>query len=150
MDLPAIINSDASAIVIVVALVLIWLLPDKVTYLLTGTLLLIFGILPLLTYFGAINFDMYSYPISYYIVLYIAITGGEVLVYESLHEQVILKMLSMILGVVIVILTAIPTLKEIGAISFALPEYSPIINAIIYLTAGILLVIGAIKFSKSA
>jgi hypothetical protein len=149
MVFEATIFSDIITMVIVVLLVLIWTLPDKAVYITYGSLLLILGIFPLLNYFRVVNFDIYSYPAVYYIVLYVVITAGEILVYESLHEHAGLKALSKFIGVFIVIVTAIPTLEEFGGLSFKMPSYSPTIDCVFYLTASVLLIIGAITYSKS-
>ncbi len=137
---------DIIAIAAVIGLVLIELLPEKPQRFLWGILLTTFGILPLLNMYNVFGYDIYSYNMTGFIALFIAIVCGELLFTEGLKEQNnYLKLVSVIFGLVIILITSIDWMQDFNALSFQLPPYSPAINFAIYMVAGVLTIIGASK-----
>lgn len=141
-----VLTSDIMALVVVIALVLVELIPEKPQRILWGILLFILGLLPVLYMCNVIGFDILSYNLTGFVAMFIVIVVGEMLFTEGLKEENIwLKILSIIFGIVIILITSIPWLGDFNAISFKLPSYAPAIDFGLYLVAGSLTIIGAFK-----
>lgn len=136
--------SDFIAFGVLLGLVSLEVLPSKIKRMSYAILLIVFGALPFLYFIGAIGLNIYSYPITKYAVLFSVIIIGRCLFAEGVKEQnVLLKIPTMLMGLLIIFITAIPTLHTLGAISFTLPDYLPVIDFFIYIAAGILGMIGS-------
>ena len=141
---------DAIALAIVVCLVLILALPKNIQYIINSVTLIAFGILPLLYLYDVITFDLFSYPVAKYVIFFVVIIAGRELFKEGIKEEnLAMKIPSIALGLAIVIITAMPTLFNYGAISFKLPTYSLIIDCVIYLACGSLLFMGMSKVAEA-
>jgi len=140
--------SDIIALAAVIGLVLIEIIPEKPQRIMWGIMLLILGLVPVIFMMNWIAIDIFSYPLTGFVAMFIAIVAGEMLFTEGLKEaNIALKILSTVMGLIIIIVTSIPWLADFNAISFQLPPYSPVIDFSIYLIAGILTIIGGFKAS---
>lgn len=143
---PFITNLLAIAIVILVVSTL--LLPRMIRHLLHSFILLAFGLIPVLHTYQFIGFSIPTWPIVGYALTVIIILSGRTLIVDGFREGTkSLKLLTIISGFVIILIVTIPTLSSIGAITFSL-SYPEMINNILYITAGVLLLIGTILLKK--
>jgi hypothetical protein len=139
---------DIIAIAIVIVMVAKDALPKKAVYAIHSLLLIGFGLFPLILYFNLLTFDIFSYGIAKYVALFVVIVAGQELFKTGLKEDnKVLQIVSLVLGVAIIVITALPQLTELGAISFTMPAYTPIIDFAFYLACGILLLIGLTKIT---
>jgi len=139
-------GSDFIAFGVLMGLVSLEVLPLKIKRMAYAGLLIVFGALPFLHFMGIIGLNIYSYPITKYAVLFAVIIIGRCLFAEGLKDpNILLKIPTMILGLLIIFITATPTLYSLGAISFTLPDYLPVIDFFIYIAAGAFGIIGAFK-----
>jgi hypothetical protein len=142
----ALILGDMLAIGVVLALVAMYALPDKALRITDGILLLLLGLFPVLYILNVIHFNINSYVLIRFIALYLVIDVGSMLFSEAITEENVgLKIFSMVVGLFIVLVTSIPWMQEFGAISFKLPSYSPYVDLVLYIVAGMLAVVGAFK-----
>jgi len=139
-------TGDFIAIGVLLGLVSLEVLPLKIKRMIYAGLLIVFGALPFLYFMKMIKLNIYAFPVTQYAVLFSVIIIGRCLFAEGLKTQeIFLKIPTMILGLLIIFITATPTLYSLGAISFTLPDYLPVIDFIIYISAGIFGIIGAFK-----
>ncbi len=137
---PLITNLLAIGIVILVVSTL--LLPRMIRHLVHSIILIAFGIIPILHSYKMIGFNIPSWPIVGYALTVIIILSGRTLIVDGFKEENrALKFLTIAAGFVIILVVTIPTLYNLGAITFNL-TYPPIINNILYMSAGVLLLIG--------
>jgi uncharacterized membrane protein len=137
---------DAIAIGFLIVLILIAAIPLKPQRILYGIMILLFGIIPLLKLFGIIDLGIYTHSLFKFATIFVVMIVGQVLFTEGIKEQnMVLKVISVIFGLVIILVTMIPWMGEYKAISFEMPTYTPIIDFAIYLVSGILITIGAFK-----
>jgi len=130
------------SIVVVILLILSMFLTKRVHYFFSGTVLLILGILPILREYGVIGIDINEFPIVNFVIYFLILLAGKDLLKEGIKEErEILKYPSIILGVVLIALTTIPTLNKLHVIEFVL-EYPPIVDSVLYIISGIFLIIG--------
>jgi hypothetical protein len=135
---------DVIALATVFILVMIELIPEKPQRIVWGILLFLLGLFPFLKMIGWIKLDIYSLNLMKFVAIFIVIIVGELLFTEGLKETNLwLKIVSMIMGVVIIMLTSIPWMNEFDALSFQLPAYAPAIDFVLYLIAGGLTIVGA-------
>ena len=138
-----------TSIVVVLALIGSLLLPKKIHYAFNGIVLMLLGILPFMYRAGMIRFDITAIPVVNYVVAFIIVIAGRELIMEGIKEEKkAVKYPSIIVGLVIIILTTIPVLFSMGAIGFNIPPYPPIINNVIYVVAGIFMIIGIFTLAK--
>ena len=107
-------------IVIAVAVLLIvsLRLAKKPKHLVLGTVLIVYGVIKLLSYHEIINFNIPKIPIITYILSIVVTVGGASLILDSFKEKSFLKWISLAFGFVAVVLSVIPTLYQINAITF--------------------------------
>lgn len=139
---------DVIAITVMLVLVLAEMLPEKVLRFFYGTILLVIGTLPLLHVFKVIKFDMYAWPLIGFAAMFSVFEVGSILILSGFkEEQATLKILQIIAGAAVVIITMIPWMYEFGAISFDLPKYTEVFNFGVYVTSGVLTVISGFRHS---
>ena len=131
------------SVAIVIVLFLLMILWKRGHYILGGLTLAAIGSLTFLFEFNVISFNVGDYPILHYAVYFFVAFAGKDLVKEGFKEkESALKWPSMIFGVVLILITTIPTLKKMNVISWALPQ-SPLVDAGIYLASGLFMLVGA-------
>ncbi|MFC1741111.1 hypothetical protein ACFL3V_01065 [Nanoarchaeota archaeon] len=131
------------SIVIVAGLFLLMVLWKKAHYVIGGLTLCAISTLTVLFKIGKTTFDVGQYPILHYAVYFFVAFAGKDLIKEGFKEkESALKWPSLILGVVLIVITTIPTLKKMHVIEWALPK-SVYVDASIYAIAGLFMIIGA-------
>lgn len=135
----------ANIIVIAVAVLLIVSLrmAKKPKHLILGAILIVYGGIKLLSYHKVIQFNIPHIQVITYIISIVVTVGGANLILDSFKEKSFLKWISFALGVIVVVLSVIPTLYQINAITFEIPSYPEFINFYLYFSAGLLLIIAA-------
>ena len=133
-----------NAVTIVVLLILVgtFILPKKLRYVVHGIMLFALGIIPLLYEFRVIGFTFGDAGIIKYVVAVVVVFTARSLVMEGIKEESAIKWVSIVAGVCIILLTAIPALHNLGALTFTIPEYPAIIDHLVYVIAAILLFAG--------
>jgi len=140
-------NSVAIGIVSILGIALI--LPKKIKFITNGIVLTILGILPILQEMGKITFNPIEIPVFQYVLMILIIFCGRELISEGVRERMMaLKLTSIILGIVLISMTTIPALHNLGAISFTLPEIPQLILSIIYIISGLFLAGGSFIFLR--
>ena len=140
---------DVIAIAIVIGLIAVEAVPLTPQRIFWGVFIFLLGLFPFLRMIGWIKLDIYAYPLMKFVAIFIVFIVGELLFSEGLKEDnVFLKITSMGVGVLIIIITYLPWMYEYHAVSFVLPSYTPLIDFVIYLCAGILTVVGALTTSS--
>ena len=130
------------SIVVVIGLFALMILSKRLHYAAGALLLLAVGILNLLFEFQVIDFDINQFPVVHFAVYFMIILAGKDLLKAGVkEEQPWLKWPSISLGIILIIMTTIPTLYKFKVISFTFPEYSPIIDSVIYSISGAFLLI---------
>lgn len=138
-------------IVAIIFLVLLLILPKKISYALAGVTLIILGLVPLFEALNYINFNMHDFPVLDFMIYFIVLISGKDLFKEGVKENSnsgtktlssYLKWPSIILGFFLIAFTSIPKLYNHHVISWTIPSYPPIFDVIIYVTCGIFLIIG--------
>ena len=132
-------------IVIAVAVLLIvsLRLAKKPKHMILGAILIVYGGSKLLSYHEVIQFNIPGIPIIIYALSIVVTVGGASLILDSFKEKHFLRWISLALGFIAVVLSIIPTLYQINAITFEIPSYPEFINFYLYFSAGILLIIAA-------
>lgn len=135
----------ANIIVIAVAVLLIvsLRLSKKPKHLILGAILMVYGSINLLGYYKIVKFSIPDLPIIMYILSIVVAVGGVSLILDSFKKKSFLKWISLTLGFIAVVLSVIPTLHQIDAITFEIPSYPEFINFYLYFSAGLLLIIAA-------
>ena len=132
--------------IIVIAIALGFLaslkLSNKPKYILYGLVLTVIGAFRLLNYYEFVAVEIPKLPIVSYAVSAVALVVGGGLIIESIRERSIIRWSSFLLGVAIVILSVVPTLYDLNAITFNIPSYPQVVNFYLHVSAGFLLLIG--------
>ena len=117
--------------------------------LILGFIFLFLGVIPLLFQFGVLDFTIPALP---GMVLWILATiGGVILLWDAMIENMpmgaesILRMASLIAGLIVLVIGLIPLLHNFGWIAFTLPYIAEIINNGLFVVVGALLLYGAAK-----
>jgi len=115
--------------------------PRKIISLLLGLGFLALGTIPLLNKFNVIGFTLPALPMLAIWVLCVA--GGVFLLVDAIAEQSenALRMISALVGIVVLAIGVVPLLNQFNVISFQLPFVGQIID-FLFVAAGLLLVIG--------
>jgi hypothetical protein len=129
-------------IIILLVLVVTFILPRKVRYGVHSAILLILGLLPLLYALKIIGFTFGEAGIIKYVIAVVIVFTGRSLVVEGVKEEGPMRWISIVMGVLIIILTAVPALHKLGALTFTIPSYPLIVDHIIYIIAAGLLFAG--------
>lgn len=140
-------------IIAVIAIILFigsLVLPKVWKYIVYGIFLVSMGSLPILYSQGHISFNPLELAIFQYLLLIIVILSGRELIVEGIKEEgSIIRWISIILGLALIIITTIPTLYNLGAITFKMPEIPEITLNILYILSGIILMGGLIVTRNS-
>jgi len=117
---------------------------------LLGTILLVFGLIPLLASFNVIGFTI-PYSPAGVILWVLAAVGGLILLWDAISEQMPtgieskLRMLSLVGAVILLAFGIIPILYFFGVIGFNLPDLAAIIINVLFTVNGLLLLYGGTK-----
>ena len=115
----------------------------KFHYAFGGLILIAIGVLTILFELGITSLDANEFPIvRFAIYLLIAFAAKDLLVEGFKEKESSLKYPSIILAIILIIITTIPILNEYDFTSFVIPEYSPIIDGVLYTISGLFLFIG--------
>jgi hypothetical protein len=129
--------------IIVIGLFVIHIFSKKVHYFISGISLILIGLLDILFIYYIIDFDINTLPAIAFALYFILFFAGKDLFVESIKEDNnSLKYFTLIIAILIILLTTIPTLSKFGVINFNLPDYPNIVDSIINIVAGITLIIG--------
>lgn len=118
-----------------------WDAPRSLPTLVLGLLVLVMGIFPLLNQFGVLSFNLPYTPAGLVLAIILTLGGGWLLIAGFMEDDFI-KVVSIILGIIVLVLGILPILSQIGItmpMAFLGFLYSPYLYAII----GFLLVIAA-------
>jgi len=135
--------TNVIAVAVAVLLIVSLRLAKKPKHLILGAVLIVYGVIKLLSYHEIINFNIPKIPIITYLLSIVVTVGGASLILDSFREKSFLRWISLALGFVAVVLSVIPTLYQINAITFEIPSYPEFINFYLYFSAGLLLIIAA-------
>lgn len=137
------------SLVIVALLFASMLLTKKLHYVISGLALIAFGTIPILFELYIINLDITAFPIFNYSAYFFVVFAGKDLFKEAFKEKESkMKYPTMILAIVLITITTIPTLHKMGVTQFAF-EYPELINHIIYIVSGIFLILGAFTMLRT-
>ncbi len=129
-------------IVILIILVGTFALPKKIRYAVHALFLLVLGLIPLLFSLEVIGFTFGEAGIIKYVVAVVVVFTARSLIMEGVKEEGSLRWVSIIAGIIIIILSVTPSLYQLGALTFTIPSYPPLIDQIVYIIAAILLTLG--------
>jgi hypothetical protein len=111
--------------------------------LILGIIVATLGIIPLLKQLGVIDFNLPYIPTGIVLEILIVI-GGVYLIIDGFQEfNDFLQWASIIVGILIIILGAVPLMNNLGIVTFELSFVPTIIYLIIEIIVGVLLIIGA-------
>lgn len=139
---------DIITIVICVILLVTLVLPKKIRYGVFAAFLFILGGIPLLYLMGLIGITFAEAPIIKYVTTFVVVLAGRSLFMEGVKMESEFKWAAISLGVIIIILTTIPSLHAAKALSFGLPEFPELINHILYIISGGCLIAGIFFISE--
>jgi hypothetical protein len=110
-----------------------------------GLILIALGIIPLLNHFGVIgwNFPAGIIGVLFSIMFYIAAAAGLWLIIDGFMEDDTIRMVTVLLGIVIMIAALIPLLNSFKVIPFGLPFLTPTIVQGVFVVEGLFLLIAA-------
>jgi len=114
--------------------------------LILGLILVVLGVLPLLARFkilGANPIQFITNILGMNIAQYIVAIAGLVLIINAFMEADTLRIVSLIVGVIILAAGVIPVLNGAGVIPFNIPFLSDLVYQILFIVEGIFLVIAA-------
>lgn len=129
-------------VVVVGVLVATGLMPKKIKYAVNALIIFALGILPLLYRLDVIGFTFGEAGIIKYVVAVVVVYTAQNLISEGIKEEHAIKWITITVGVLVIIMALVPTLHQMGALTFTLPEYPEIINYVMYTVAGLLLFVG--------
>jgi hypothetical protein len=139
------------SVVVVIGMFALMVISKKLHYIVGGLVLIGVGIITLLFEMGRIDIDLGEFPIVNFAVYFMIVFAGKDLLKEGFKEKDSpLKWPSIILAIVLIVITTLPTLKKMKVIDWALPEYPPLIDAIIYMVSGVFLLIGLFTILATA
>ena len=139
------------SVVLVILLLASMIFSKKLHYFLGGVILVAVGVVTILFEGGFMSLDVTKFPIVNFAVYFMIVFAGKDLLKEGIKEQAsVLKWPSIILGILLVVMTTLPTLKKTKVIDWALPKYPAVIDGGIYVVAGILLIIGVFTLLSSS
>jgi hypothetical protein len=147
-------------VITLICLLILLVLPKKISYALSGVILIVLGIIPLFDALNYINLDLNNYPVLDFVIYFIIIIAGKDLFKEGVKESsgkgvsngisTYLKYPSIFLGLLLMVITSIPKLYKFHVISWTIPTYPLILDVILYVVSGIFLIIGVFTiFNKT-
>jgi hypothetical protein len=129
--------------IIAVGLTVLMVISKRVHYFVGSIILVGVGVVTILDEYGITNINLDEFPVVNYAVYFMILFAGKDLLKEGFKEkQSALKYPSIILALLLIIMTTLPTLNKMNVIDWALPKYPPIVDAVIYIVSGIFLLIG--------
>jgi hypothetical protein len=136
------------AFVAIFIIIFTLILPRMWKYFTTGLLVLSLGMLPLLYDYNFINLNLTDSGLFKYLIIALGLLAGRELVVEGIKEEnKILKAISIIFGLVLVCITSIPSLYQLGAITFTI-MVEDFVLYILYILSGLLLAMGSFVFGN--
>ncbi|MBW2971779.1 hypothetical protein KY359_01965 [Candidatus Woesearchaeota archaeon] len=129
-------------VVVLALLVSTGLMPKKPKYAVNAGILLLMGLIPILYALRVLPFTFGEAGIIKYVVAVVAVYAGQNLISEGIKEEHALRWISVVFGILIILLAVVPSLYQLGALTFTFPEYPPLVNHIMYVLAGLLLITG--------
>lgn len=142
--MPTELIANIIAIVIAIALLLSLRLPRLPKHLMYSVILTIVGGVRLLNYYEIVQYTIPDMPIIVYVLNIVVMVSGASLILESFKEHSIIKVLTFLLGTLIIILAVTPTLYDLNVITFKLPSYPEFINYYLHVSAGFFLLLATI------
>jgi len=136
------------SITIVIILIITLILPKKIRYITHSIFLLMFGLVPIFYKLGLLGVTFSDAPQLAYAVLFIIVIAGRTLIVEGIRIEGGIKFFFMTVGILIIIMTTIPVLHQVDALSFGLPKIPPIINEVLYVISGITLIVLTFMIEK--
>lgn len=133
--------TNVVTIIVLLLLVATFLIPKKIRHVVHSLLLLTVGLIPLLYTLGVIPFTFGEAGIVKYAVTFIVAMAAKDLIADALKIEGPMKYIIIVLGATIVVLAAIPSLHAVGALTFTLPEYPPIVDNILHIVVAVTLFI---------
>jgi hypothetical protein len=118
-----------------------WDAPRSLPTIIIGLLVLAMGLFPLLNQFGVLSFNLPYTPAGLVLAIILTLGGGWLMIVGFMEDDFI-RIVSVILGIIVLILGALPILGQIGIVlplSFLGFLYSPYL----YTLVGLLLVIAS-------
>jgi hypothetical protein len=144
MTQAAVVAGDMSWYIIVIVVVAIsiltlWL-PKKLHYIFNGVALLILGGAHIFYefYFTAINLT--GSPLVRFVIAFVVMVTAKELIQESIKEKGSMRVITFVIGGILIALSLIPELYHVGAINFNIPEY-PLLFSFLYVIGGIVAVL---------
>jgi len=131
---------------IVIVFMITVILPKKFKYIVDGLLLTIVGGLNYLFFQQIIFIDIYKYPVFKYLISTLIIVCGKELIQEGSEEEGFLKTSSIILGLLLIIITIIPLLYSLNALTFMF-NIPPMILSALYVLSGLFVIVGGFIFT---
>jgi len=126
-------------------LLLTFFLAQRLQYIFHAVFLLAMGLAPLLYYLGFVSLNIRDLiALKYIITLVIVMSGRELIRHGMKERQKGLKQISIVMGIAIIVATAIPALATFGSITFRFPEYPFVIDSILYIAGAAMLAIGTL------
>ena len=123
--------------------------PRKPISFVVGVIVLVLGLIPLLSNFGFIGFNLPAFPAI--VASIVALVGGLILLWDAFSETGgfglggILMIPSFILAIISLAVGLIPLLASFGVIGFMLPDFVfSVINYLLVIT-GVLIILGGLQ-----
>jgi len=130
------------SIIVIAVLISTALLPKKLNYAVNGCILLLLGLIPILFELEVIPFTFGEAGIIKYTVTVVVMFSAKTLIVEAVKEEHALRWITLSMGVLLVILSIVPSLHALGALTFTIPNYPPMVNNIMYVVASLFLFVG--------
>jgi 4-amino-4-deoxy-L-arabinose transferase-like glycosyltransferase len=129
--------------VVIFLLFLTMVMKKKVHYAISGLMLILLGVLPILYNNRIIDFNIESFSIMKFIAYFFVLFAARDLFKEGFQEENIkLKIPTMLFAIALLIFTTIPTLNNMNVLVIDLPNYPPMVDYVIYIISGIFLIFG--------
>lgn len=139
------------AIVCVIVFTLTFALSKVWRYLITGILLSFLGVMPILYAFNKVHINPLEFALFQYFISVFTIICGRGLVVEGIKgKSKAFRITSIVSGVVLVIMSTIPALHSLGAITFDLSPIPDMFFYGMYTFSGIILAFGSVVFKDSS
>ena len=131
------------SIAIVIILFLSLAFSRKLHYFMGGLTLIVLGAMPILYDYKIIGIDINDYPVLNFAVYFTVVFAAKDLFKESMREKGgVIRWLSLIMAILLIVVSTLPTLYMMDVVSFNLPDFSSIIYNIMYIIAGVFLLVG--------
>ena len=122
--------------------------PRKPLSLISGFIFLALGAIPLLHSMGVIGFNLPLSPVGVFLWI-VALAGGIILLWDAIGENMAVmgmqqqvRIATLIVGLAMLAIGAIPILNSMGTIAFSIPEFAETIKNVLFVIVGFLLLYG--------